>query len=264
MANPHIKLPELTEQEIARFWSYVDKTPGQGPKGECWGWKRGRHQRGYGQFSYRGLDVRSNRVALFLKTGSDPGALGALHTCDWPPCCRDEHLFSGTHKDNMVDSAAKGRTACGDRHGFRLHPDRVARGNRHSSRTHPETRPRGERHGSHLHPERVARGNQSGARKHPEKLRPVRGDAHYSRTHPDKLARGDRSGSRKHPESRPRGENHPNAKLTEALVRKIRRAVTGKRGEVSRMVLTFNLPRGTLWDVIKGKTWKHVTDPPSE
>ena len=34
-----------------------------------------------------------------------------LHRCDNPPCFRDEHLWLGTHADNMEDKRRKGRAS---------------------------------------------------------------------------------------------------------------------------------------------------------
>jgi hypothetical protein len=35
------------------------------------------------------------------------------HRCDNPPCCRPDHLFLGTAKDNSQDSMQKGRARVG-------------------------------------------------------------------------------------------------------------------------------------------------------
>lgn len=79
-------------------------------------------------------------MALYLYTGIDPGPLAACHTCDWPPCCRDEHIFAGTVLANIEDRDRKGRAASGDRSGPRLHPERLARGDKSYAHLHPETR----------------------------------------------------------------------------------------------------------------------------
>jgi len=46
-----------------------------------------------------------------------PGNMLVCHTCDNPHCINPEHLFLGTHKDNMLDRNRKGRQAKGSRHG---------------------------------------------------------------------------------------------------------------------------------------------------
>jgi hypothetical protein len=132
MAKPNPKLPELTPQDIQRFWSKVDKSPGQGPKGKCWGWKGHIMKGGYGVFSASSKTLKAHRIAYFIHNHIDPGPLLVCHECDWPPCCNPADLFIGSYADNRADCDSKGRTgrACGDKSGARTKPHRIARGER--------------------------------------------------------------------------------------------------------------------------------------
>ncbi len=91
-----------------RFWRKVDKTPGQGPKGECWTWIGSVNHAGYGHFSFNGKCEQASRVAWMLQHGPIPPGLHVLHHCDNPPCVRC--LFLGNDLDNARDREAKGRT----------------------------------------------------------------------------------------------------------------------------------------------------------
>ena len=69
---------------------------------------------GYGRFcigSEQHAHVRAHRFSWELANGPIPDGLNALHSCDNRPCVNPEHLFLGTHGDNVKDKVAKGRAA---------------------------------------------------------------------------------------------------------------------------------------------------------
>lgn len=100
-------LPVFTQADIEKFWSRVDM---RAPD-ECWEWTRGKLKFGYGHFTLIGSmrALKTNRVALFLATGTDPFPLQALHHCDNPPCCNPSHLYRGTSTENNRDTVRRGR-----------------------------------------------------------------------------------------------------------------------------------------------------------
>lgn len=99
----------LTLEE--RLWRRVDKTPGQGPNGDCWEWRGYVHPTGYGQLARDadGRNINTNRAAWSVTNGDIPEGLWVLHTCDNRLCCNPDHLWLGTPKDNTQDMIAKGR-----------------------------------------------------------------------------------------------------------------------------------------------------------
>jgi len=88
---------------IERFQKKLDVTPG------CWNWTACT-TKGYGVFQVsRGVSKRAHRVSYCLYIGNIDDGMFVCHRCDNPLCVNPDHLFLGTHQDNMDDMISKGR-----------------------------------------------------------------------------------------------------------------------------------------------------------
>ena len=85
------------------FMSKVEKTD------TCWNWKGHKDRKGYGQTKLSGKRFGAHRLSYLFHL-QDPGKNHVLHKCDNPKCVNPDHLFLGTHQDNMSDMSIKGRS----------------------------------------------------------------------------------------------------------------------------------------------------------
>lgn len=79
-----------------------------------------------------------------------------------------------------------------------------------------------------------------------KKGRASQGDEHWTRTAPSRVSRGSKVGT---------------SKLTETQVEEIRALYAeagGKRGVGAALALEYGVTRQLIWQIVKGKWWKHV------
>lgn len=84
---------------------------------ECINWTGSCTRRGYGRAWHEGRMMSASKAAWIKAHGPVPAGLCICHTCDNPRCVNLDHLFLGTHGDNMRDKVLKGRQARGSRQG---------------------------------------------------------------------------------------------------------------------------------------------------
>ena len=75
----------------------------------CWIWMGYVTKWGYGTISVDYKKKCTHRMAYQEMIGEIPKGMLVCHTCDVPSCINPNHLFVGTHQDNMDDMTKKGR-----------------------------------------------------------------------------------------------------------------------------------------------------------
>lgn len=78
-------------------------------KDGCWEWKGQFWRTGYGYTRHGGKAQGAHRYMYKLYHGDFDPTLDVLHSCDNIKCVNPNHLFLGTHSDNMKDMYKKKR-----------------------------------------------------------------------------------------------------------------------------------------------------------
>lgn len=97
----------MTKTLLARF----EEKYAVNPITCCWEWIANKNNKGYGMLRPGGTENKrlAHRISYELYKSSVPKGMHVLHHCDNPSCVNPDHLFLGTHADNMRDKESKNR-----------------------------------------------------------------------------------------------------------------------------------------------------------
>lgn len=230
MATQYRIIPTLTPQQITAFNNKIHRTA---DGSNCHEWTGSINDRNYGRFNIGRATYLAHRIAYTLHYGQDPADLMVCHRCDNPKCCNPFHLFLGTNTDNHTDCVEKGRHVRGQAvHTSYLSENDVLEIRRlYSSGQYTYQNLADRFQTTHSNIATILDGRSW-------KHLPV-----FSKPPASTHA--------------PKGEHAGNSKLTEQKVREIRRLrATGL--PLAKIAQKMNVHLGTIFQIVNGKTWKHV------
>jgi len=84
----------------------------------CWEFTGAKNTKGYGNIGIDGRTVSAHRVSYMIANdGAVTPGNHVCHSCDNPSCVNPDHLWEGSHSENMSDRQSKCRAAKGECHG---------------------------------------------------------------------------------------------------------------------------------------------------
>ena len=100
-----------TKPFLERFWDRVDKR-----ENGCWEWTGGVTKRGYGTIGLKNRKYKAHRLSYKIHFDEDISELQINHHCDNRICVNPDHIYAGSHQDNMDDATERNRFPKGSDH----------------------------------------------------------------------------------------------------------------------------------------------------
>ncbi len=69
----------------------------------CWIWQGSIRDKRYGRIYTNNTKVSAHRASYIVHKGEIPEGLFICHLCNVTACVNPEHLYAGTHRQNMAD-----------------------------------------------------------------------------------------------------------------------------------------------------------------
>lgn len=117
MSKANIAINRAVGSKLTKYMRYIVGHTDINEHG-CWVWNGSVGTHGYGKASAYGATVFAHQLAFFIYHNIEMVCGNVIcHKCDVKLCCNPDHLFVGTHMDNIMDAMSKGITLRNERVG---------------------------------------------------------------------------------------------------------------------------------------------------
>jgi predicted XRE-type DNA-binding protein len=222
---------------IERFEHQINKT-----EDGCWIWSGEIADHGGGILRIGGQTLSAYRLSYEIYIGEIIQNLCVCHSCDVRACVNPDHLWLGTHAENMADAAQKNRMHPGEKSAqSKLQNEQVIEiVNLYKTGSYSQEK----------------LGNMFGV-KHSIISGIITGK-NWKHLDLDRSFRkgrgspGEKNGTRLHPEKIKRGEDHPSTKVSDSTIKEIKRLYP----QLSQRQLAkqFNISQTQVGRIVRGET----------